>query len=139
MGFLIDTCIWVDVERGEVSPAAVSKLTGNEPVYLSPVTIAELRIGAELAPSPAARELRFRALERLLSKPILPIDAATAQVFGQLAAALRAAGTSHRRRVNDLWIASQAVQHELALLTRNERDFRDIPGLRVTPFPPPSG
>jgi predicted nucleic acid-binding protein len=40
MGFLIDTCIWIDVERGSISPADVARYTGAEPVYLSPVIIA---------------------------------------------------------------------------------------------------
>jgi predicted nucleic acid-binding protein len=50
MGFLIDTCIWVDVERGFLAPADIAGITGDEPVYLSPVTIAELKFGAEVAP-----------------------------------------------------------------------------------------
>jgi hypothetical protein len=36
MGFLIDTCIWVDVERGAISPADVALYTAKEPVFISP-------------------------------------------------------------------------------------------------------
>ena len=32
MGFLIDTCIWIDVERGYVSPSDVALFTKSEPV-----------------------------------------------------------------------------------------------------------
>jgi predicted nucleic acid-binding protein len=42
MGFLIDTCIWIDVERGYVLPSDVASFTKNEPVYISPVILAEL-------------------------------------------------------------------------------------------------
>jgi predicted nucleic acid-binding protein len=35
----------------------------------------------------------------------------------------------HHFRVQDLWIASQAIQHNMKLLTYNEKDFKDIPGL----------
>ena len=49
MGFLIDTCAWIDVEQGTLAPADVATLTREEPVFLSPVTIAELRFGAEVA------------------------------------------------------------------------------------------
>ena len=52
MGFLIDTCVWIDVERGLLAPTDVAALTSNEPVYLSPITIAELRFGAEVAQEP---------------------------------------------------------------------------------------
>ena len=40
MGYLIDTCIWIDVERGTLVPADIMSVTGNEHVFLSPVTIA---------------------------------------------------------------------------------------------------
>ena len=45
----MDTCVWIDVERGALAPADVAAFTGDEPVYLSPITIAELKFGAEAA------------------------------------------------------------------------------------------
>jgi predicted nucleic acid-binding protein len=132
MGVLIDTCIWIDVEQGRLGPADVSALTGERPVYLSPVTLAELRLGAELAPDAGTRQRRLRTWRRMNRKPMVPIDAATAEVFGELAAHLARDGKRrHRTRVQDLWIASQAVQHGLSLLTRNAADFEDIPGLEL--------
>lgn len=66
----------------------------------------------------------------MLHKPLLTIDAGTAEVFGDLAAALTADNRrGHRTRVQDLWLASQAVQHGFELLTRNPSDFVDIPCL----------
>jgi predicted nucleic acid-binding protein len=132
MGFLIDTCAWIDVEQGVLAPADVASLTREEPVFLSPVTIAELKFGAEAAKDPGVRQKRLAALRRLQRKPLLPVDGATGDIFGSLAAAIKAAGRQHRYRVQDLWIASQAVQHGLGLLTRNRRDFEDIPGLDLT-------
>lgn len=129
MAFLIDTCVWIDVECGALGPADVAALTGDEAVYLSPVTIAELSYGAELAVDPGIRERRRVALRRLQRKPLLPIDADTGIVFGHLAAVLHEASGMHRSRVQDLWLASQAVQHGYSLLTRNRKDFQDIPGL----------
>jgi predicted nucleic acid-binding protein len=132
VGFLIDTCAWIDVEQGALAPADVATLTRDEPVFLSPVTIAELRFGAEVAKDPGMRQKRLAALRRLQRKPLLPLDGATGDIFGSLAAAIKAAGRQHRYRVQDLWIASQAVQHGFGLLTRNRRDFEDIPGLDLT-------
>jgi predicted nucleic acid-binding protein len=129
MGVLIDTCVWIDVERGRLAPADVATITGDEPVYLSPVTLAELRFGAENAASAALRQKRLAALQRLRGKPCLGIDADTGEVFGALAAELRRSGRGHGFRVQDVWLASQAIQHGFGLLTRNEKDFRDIPGL----------
>jgi len=129
MAFLVDTCVWIDVERGALAPADVAQLTANEPVFISPVTLAELRFGAEIAQDPGIRQKRLAALRRLARRPLLAIDGATGDVFGSLAAQIKAAGRLHRYRVQDLWLASQALQHDCRLLTRNPDDFKDIPGL----------
>ena len=42
MGVILDTSIWVDVERGRLAPADVATVTGEEPVYLAPPVIAAL-------------------------------------------------------------------------------------------------
>jgi len=129
MGFLIDTCVWIDVERGVLAPGDVAAFTQDEPVFLSPVTIAELKFGAEVAADPGVRQQRLAGLRRLQNLPLLPIDGNTGDVFGGLAAEIRRAGRHPRYRVQDIWLASQAIQHGYRLLTRNRRDFEDIPGL----------
>jgi len=139
MGFLIDTSIWVDVERGAIAPADVATVTGSAPVYLSPITIGELKYGAEIASSPSLRQKRLAALARLRRKPLLSIDEETGEIFGSIAAALRSAGRgSYQHRINDLWIASQAIQHGIKLLTRNVKDFADVPGLELVPWGVPA-
>src|SRR6516162_5473387 len=134
MAFLIDTCVWIDVERGALAPADVAALTRSEPVFISPVSLAELRFGADIAPDPATRQRRLAALRRLARKPLLPIDGSTGDIFGSLAAQIKAAGREHRYRVQDLWLASQALQHDCRLLTRNPHDFEDIPGLDLVRY-----
>lgn len=129
MGYLIDTCIWVDVERGALSPGDVALVTKEEPVFLSPVTIAELEFGVAQAPNEDVRIRRRTALDNLRRKPTLLIDGETGRVFGELAAALVAGGRGADFRVQDVWLASQAIQHGHRLLTANEKDFKDIPGL----------
>jgi predicted nucleic acid-binding protein len=131
MGVILDTCIWIDVERGWLSPADVQSKTGNEPVFMSPITIAELSFGVENAATPDIRQKRVAALERLRKKPFLIIDDETGIIFGNLAAALRRQGRDADFRVQDLWIASQAIQHNCLVLTRNRKDFEDIPGLQL--------
>lgn len=131
MGFLIDTCIWIDIEQGRLAPGDVADVTGDEAVLLSPVTITELKFGAELASDPGIRQQRLAALRRLQRKPTLTIDGATADVFGTMAAQIRQSGRGHRHRIQDLWLASQAIQHGLKLLTRNSKDFADVPGLEL--------
>lgn len=131
MGYLIDTCIWVDIERGTLAPADVAGFTGKDAIYISPVTIAELKFGVENTSDMNIRQKRQAALLRLKRKPILRIDETTGEIFGSLAAQMKASGLQHRHRVQDLWIASQAIQHVFTLLTYNEKDFIDIPGLSL--------
>lgn len=138
MGFLIDTCVWIDLERGLLAPADVGTLTKNEPVYVSPITLAELRFGAEVADEPRIRQRRLAALHRIRRKPLVAVDGVTGDIFGGLAAQISSAGRQHRYRVQDLWLASQAMQHSYSFLTRNRRDFKDIPGLDLVLYQLPS-
>jgi len=134
MGFLIDTCVWIDVERGALAPADVAKFTRDEPVFISPVTIAELKFGADIANDPRIREERIAAIARLRNKPLLLIDADTGVVFGRLAAYLKRVGQRPRQRIQNLWLASQAIQHSYRFLTRNKADFADVPGLILVTY-----
>lgn len=59
-------------------------------------------------------------------------------MFGRLAADLDDAGTPSTHRMQDIWIAALAIQHNMKVLTRNRRDFVDIPGLQVLTLGPPS-
>lgn len=74
MGFLIDTCIWIDVERGSISPSDVARYTKDEAVFLSSVTLAELAFGAEMAKDERIRQKRLAAMDRLRKKPFVIID-----------------------------------------------------------------
>ncbi len=59
------------------------------------------------------------------------ITVETAETFGILTAKLKKAGRDPYVRVNDLWLAAQAIQRDFRLLTSNARDFADIPGLQL--------
>ena len=131
MGVILDTSIWVDIERGRLAPGDVAAVTRDEPVFLTPVTIAELKYGVLRSRTPAERNRRAAALARIVKKPCLSIDKTTGELFGEIAAGLDSAGRTARYRVQDLWIAALAVQHSFRLLTRNRRDFADVPGLAL--------
>lgn len=137
MGFLIDTDIWIAVERGTLAPSDIHAVTGSEPVFLSPINVAELQMGIELVEEDAVRRKAISAMRRLRRKPLLRIDYGTGEVFGRLAAQLRKQGHGEEFRVMDLWLAAQAVQRKFKLLTCNERHFKDIPGLHLVVMPQP--
>ena len=139
MGFLIDSGVWIEVERGRLAVADVHAVTKSQPVFISSVTIAEMQLGAELIADKTVRLKCLAFLRRLKRKPLLRIDAQTGEVFGTLAARLHRTGRRHQFRVQDLWLAAQAVQRRFKLLTLNERDFRDIPELDLVVMKQPGG
>lgn len=134
MGWLVDTCIWMDIERGRIAVTDMRRYTRDEPACVSPVTIAEFAVGVETEEDPDSRPRRAAALARLRKEPYLVIDDGTALVFGAVAGLIRGKGRARDQRIQDLWIASQALQHGFKLLTRNGRDFEDIPGLQLVVY-----
>jgi len=131
VGWLIDTSLWIAVERGALGAADIHAITRQAPVYLSPVNIAEIRFGLELLRPGLQKQRATAMLRRLRRKPQLRITVETAETFGTLAAKLKKAGRDPYVRVNDLWLAAQAIQRDFQLITSNARDFADIPGLRM--------
>jgi predicted nucleic acid-binding protein len=103
VGWPIDTGIWIAVESGTFGAADVHAITRQEPVYLSPVNVAEIRFGLDLLRAGAVKLRAVAALHRLRRKPQLRITTETGEVFGALAARLRKAGRDPHVRINDLW------------------------------------
>jgi len=53
------------VERGNISPFDVAEFTKDEPVYISPVILAELIFGAKMAKDDRIRQKRLAPIDRL--------------------------------------------------------------------------
>jgi predicted nucleic acid-binding protein len=130
VGFLIDTNLWIAIERGKLSAADVHAITKQEAVYLSPVNVAEIRFGIELMRDAKQKQRAMASLRRMRRKPLLRITGETAEVFGTIAAKLTRAGRGAAFRIQELWLAAQAVQRDFTVLTANAKDFKDVPGLK---------
>ena len=131
MAIILDSCIWVDIERGNLAPADVASITGDESVYLTPIVVAELEYGVNRAANASSLNKRASALIRIKHKPCLMIDIETAIIFGRLAADVDKRSKPSTYRTHDLWIAALAIQHNMAVLTRNRKDFEGIPGIKI--------
>ena len=139
MGFLIDTDLWIAIERGHLSAADVHAITGHEPIYLSPINVAEMLYGIEMMTNPRQRQRAMDSLRRLRRKPLVRITLETAEVFGVTAAKLVKSGRRADFRIQDLWLAAQALQRNFTVLTANAKDFKDVPGLKVLAVKIPQG
>ena len=131
MGFLIDTNLWIAIERGKLSAADIHAVTRQSPIYLSPVNIAEIRFGIDLMKNGKQKQRAMTTLRRMRRKPLLRITGETAEVFGMIAAQLTQTGRGADFRIQDLWLAAQSIQRDFTLLTANEKDFKDVPGLKL--------
>ncbi len=95
-------------------------------VVMSVVMYAELRAGLEMQTQ--ARQHDEQVLALLTQRiPVLAFDAVAALSYGVQRAAVR----ERRRDALDRFIAAHAVSVRATLVTHNEADFKDLPGLVV--------
>lgn len=114
--------------RGD--PKVVPKLQALRPADLGVPAVVEyeLRYGLLRLP-PQAAAPRLAALEQFLRPiPILPFDRQCAAQAAQLRAALESAGTPIG--AHDTLIAATALRHQATLVTRNAREFSQVPALQ---------
>lgn len=103
----------------------VPAIDGN--LAISVVSIAELQFGVLAAPDDVRRARRLARLSAILrSFEPLPVDAAVATSYGQLAAATHRAGRKADARSLDLMIAATAHAHGARLVTANIKDVQHL-------------
>lgn len=94
-------------------------------ILITTVTLGELSFGPHATDDPAKRARRMNVLRRAATTfPALPYDQSAARLYGQICAAVRAAGRAPRRHSRDLMIAATAASNELPLYTANPDDFK---------------
>ena len=70
----------------------------------------------------------LRASEAYLAEfRLLPFDSASANTFDRMRKDKKAKKTDH----NDLLIACIALAHDATLVTRNTKDYANVPGLKL--------
>ncbi|HTU52683.1 MAG TPA: type II toxin-antitoxin system VapC family toxin [Acetobacteraceae bacterium] len=134
MNFLLDTNVVSEWTKPRPDTGVVTWLAeaDEDRVFISVVTLAELRHGIERLPAGGRRDrLDVWLTEQVPARfeaRVLPVDAETANSWGRVMARGQAAG----RPVGsmDAFIAATAERHDLALVTRNVSDF-DALGIRL--------
>ncbi|HEX4409252.1 MAG TPA: type II toxin-antitoxin system VapC family toxin [Xanthobacteraceae bacterium] len=125
MPYLLDTNIAIHARDG--TDTVLEKLTEHDgEVLLSALSLAELQRGVfRDSAMTAVRQARLEVLLRGL--PVIPFDAGAAIAYGRIIAQRGWA----RGRDYDRMIAAHAISSGCVLVTNNEADFRDIPGLLI--------
>ena len=128
--FLVDTNVVSELIRPLPYLPLVRRLLSTDPAVLfaSEITRYELRYGA--ASHPQSRVVWEKVQREILPLPIwLPVDEKVALAAADLRAALRKSGQGIE--MPDGILAATASVHDLVLVTRNVRHFRNVPGLAV--------
>ena len=125
MNFLVDTNILSALTKKLPQEGVPSWFAENQgSLYVSSITIGELRFGIELLPDGERREMLNRWLAKtvdIMGCRVLSFNRGVAHVWGQLRARLRAEGLE--LPTIDGQLAATAVRHSLVIATRNISDF----------------
>lgn len=124
---IVDSDILTDVSRNDRQAVdVVSKLEEANKVAISSITAAELIIGCQNKPE-LARVKKF--LQRF---QVIQINEQFSEVSIDL---LNTYNLSHGLLIPDAMIAATALTLDETFITKNQRDFRFIEGLKLLGYP----
>ncbi|HYI26162.1 MAG TPA: type II toxin-antitoxin system VapC family toxin [Thermomicrobiales bacterium] len=138
MRYLLDTNIVSEFRLPTPATEVIAFIGAVDPAsaFLSVVTVMEVHRGVAALPVGKRRsEIEQWLVNDLLPEfdgRILDIDQSTARMCGYLLGQRKLESTI--RRSMDFWLAATALQYDLAIVTRNERDFRDLGVEVVNPW-----
>ena len=134
MSWLIDTNVISELAEPRPDPHVRDWLLNQyaEELYLSAITVAEVRYGILAMPPGRRADALSHWWERVVRDDfagrVLPFDTLVANRWAEIAAKALKAG--HKRAILDSMIGATASQHGLNVVTRNVEDF-ELMGLEV--------
>jgi hypothetical protein len=138
---LLDTNVVSELIRTEPNVAVEEWVSGHrlENLFFSTVGEAELRYGAAILPTGKRRETLVTDIERMLREAfedrILLFDREAARTYANIAAMRRSAGLHVHPA--DCQIAAIARSRDMAVATRNVRDFDTMGIVVINPWTNP--
>jgi predicted nucleic acid-binding protein len=134
---LVDTCVLSEVQRRQGNSRVRERFEalGPEEIYLSVLTLGELKKGIDKLKASAKKHALATWFEQILLSAqdrILPIDRETAVIWGEIAA--KAERSGHPVPAIDGLLAATALRHGLHLMTRNVADFESTGVMLINPW-----
>ncbi len=126
---ILDTDVLIDAGRGmSEAIACIQQIERQASLAIAVVTQMELILGCH-------NKTELRNIDRFLSRfEVLKLNEQISDVAVDL---LRRYRLSHGLLIADALIAATALVSKTSFLTKNERDYRFIAGLRLLPYPQP--
>ena len=136
MNYLVDTNVLSELSKPLPANEVMEWFLKHEShLYVSSVSIGELRKGLEMLPVGKRRQglqSWFKAVCVRLDGRILSFNTGTAHVWGQLVASLEKKGLFIPTL--DSQLAATAQRHGLTMVTRNIADFKNAGVKLLNPF-----
>ena len=131
MGVVIDSNIFIDIERGLIdADFYLSNLDNNANIYISVITVSELLHGVHRAINQNQKLRRSAFVEKIITNiPALPIDTQIARSHAELNSYLIKKGK--KIGLHDSWIAATCISLGYDLSTKDMKAFEQIPGLSL--------
>ena len=137
-GFLVDTNGISEFVRPQPNERVTRWLDAADPesLFVSVITFGEIRLGLEDLPArrrrAALEEWFENGLPAWFDAHLLPVTKAIADRWGRLAVEAKKNGIS--LATADGLIAGTAIEHNLAIVTRNVADFSTCGAVMINPW-----
>jgi predicted nucleic acid-binding protein len=137
LGIILDSSILIEAERRRLDVTRflkyITEALGEMEVGLACISVAELAHGVHRADTLERRQARRAFLDDLkATMMIFPITSDTAELVGEIHAECSRRGITIP--LDDLLIGACALERGYGVATRNQRHFREIPGLQLIPL-----
>ena len=136
-GYLLDTNVVSELTKESPNPAVIEYMNTQGGLLLSAIVVEELELGVQLLPEGRRRDRLAKWLASLLSDfegRISPIGRREAEWAAVLQARVYRSG--RELELGDALIAGTAMANDMAIVTRNVRDFRGLGVEVVNPWDP---
>ena len=132
MAYLLDSNLVIPYLADDPATVALVDLLAPEGIAISIITYLEVYQGTLRSSDPELAHERFEHF--LAVVPVLPLTPAVARRCARLREELKHRGRRVRDRALDLVIAATALEDGYILVTRNRKDYEDIPELVLDSF-----
>ena len=136
MNYLVDTNVLSELAKPLPADGVLAWFHANQShLYVSSVSIGEIRKGLELMPAGRRKESLkawFKAICDTMEGRILSFNTATAHVWGQMVGSLEKKGI--QLPTIDSQLVATAQRNKLTMVTRNVADFQNTGVKLLNPF-----